>query len=396
MTNPVIRYPLDGTGISPNNFVNNEPHTLQPLRIRALAPTYGAYFTESLRIYDNSTNTRLTNTQYICTELATTPSQTYAKEICYLVLIIDPTVSNNVTISYQALGGPYNNNADAIIQIYNLLNLDTTPVVWSNITHPTVFPPEPHLHDIGDVYGFEYVVEALERVRNALLLADSPGFENLLRWLTSQLASMQQTMDARLNVLQSADRVTKAQIGLGSVENYAPATTAQTILGASTSTLTTPYGVAAAIRSAMDNSGVRTISSDISAAIDSHTNAIDPHTQYKQRKDITEITTAITANTATTVLDLSPAIGASTFIVTISANTALSFINPPNGFCSFGIITKNDSIANRALAFPSGIQWAGGIIPPRTTTANAKDIWWISRENEFSPWVGSLSVNDAR
>ena len=390
MTNPVIRYPLDGTGISPNNFVNNEPHVLQPLRIRALAPTYGAYFTESLRIYDTSTNTLLNNNQYVCTELATVPTEIYAKEICYLILIIDPLVSNNVSISYQALGGPYNSNGDAVIQIYNSINANANPVAWPDIIHPAVFPPEPHLHDIGDVYGFEYIVEALDRIRNAILLADSPGFESILSWLTGQLSSMQQTMDARLNALQSTASITKATIGLGNVDNFATATTTQTVAGLSTSTVTTPAGVAAAIAAA---AAANPTGSAIMAA---HISATDPHTQYKLKKDITEISINIVANTPTTQLDLAQAIGTSVFIVSIQANTILDFINPPANFCSFGLITKNDAVANRALAFPAGTQWSGGIIPPRTTTANAKDIWWVQRENATSPWIASLSSADVR
>lgn len=392
MTNPVIRYSLDGTGINSNNFVNNEPHTLAPLRIRALAPAYGAFFTDSVRIYDSATNTLLTNSQYVCTELATVPSEMYAKEICYLILIIDPVVSNNVTISYQALGGPYNNSGDAILQIYNLINTNSSASSWNNIIHPEVFPPEPHLHDIGDVYGFEYVTEALERIRGALLLSNAPAFENILSWLTTQLAAIQQTIDARFNTAQTAGLITKTTLGLGNVQNYAPATTAQTVVGVSTSTLTTPAGVAAAISAAIATVG----SSNSSALMTTHLSAVDPHSQYKLKKDITEITASINATTATTQIDLSAANGTSVFIVTIQANTVLNFINPPPGFCSFGLITKNDAIGGRALAFPAGTQWSGGIIPPRTTGANAKDIWWVERENESSPWVASLSISDVR
>lgn len=210
MSPPLLRYVLDPTGIDPNNYVNSEPHILPDgLFVRAVAPTYGAFFTESVKVYDAATNTLLTRgTQYTCTELLDLVTQAYAKEICYLILINDRAVSSNIRISYQALGGPYTRSADAIVNIYNNFKDDNRPMSWPSIVNkPNVFPPGPHLHDIGDVYGFEYLVFACERIRNAILLSDVPGYEKVLTYVTDQIRLFKQTIESRLNQLEQNNTI---------------------------------------------------------------------------------------------------------------------------------------------------------------------------------------------
>lgn len=215
MSPPLLRYTLDPTGVNPDNYVNAEPHSLEPgLKVRAVAPTYGAFFTESVKIYDGSTN-RLLNRgiDYICTELLDLPTEMYAREICYLVIIQNEAVSSNVKISYQALGGPYTRSADAIVNIYNNFQGDQRPVSWPDIINkPTAFPPGPHLHDIGDVYGFEYLTFAVERIRNALLLTDVPGYEKVLTYVTLQIKLLEKTVQSQIDQLAALSDISNLPV----------------------------------------------------------------------------------------------------------------------------------------------------------------------------------------
>lgn len=106
----------------------------------------------------------------------------------------------------------------------------------------------------------------------------------------------------------------------------------------------------------------------------------------------------INANTASTSINLSLGDKATLFKVTVAANTTLTFANPPevtNGESfSFTVMTVNDSTAGRALAFGNSIKWAGGILPPRTTAANAIDVWTFFIENGV--YYGSLSMADVK
>lgn len=108
------------------------------------------------------------------------------------------------------------------------------------------------------------------------------------------------------------------------------------------------------------------------------------------------VKTTLNASSATTTLQLTLA---DTFKVTIGANTTFVFdiagVNPGTNVFSFSLITLNDATAGRAMAFPT-VKWAGGQIPPRTTAANAMDVWSFYTEDGGTSWVGSLSIADAK
>jgi hypothetical protein len=107
---------------------------------------------------------------------------------------------------------------------------------------------------------------------------------------------------------------------------------------------------------------------------------------------------AVTASTSTISIDLNTGDQASVFKLTLSANTTLTFTNPPpvpNGETfSFVLKTLNEATAGRALVFGNTIKWAGGILPPRNTSANSLSIWSFIIENGV--YYGSLSIDDAK
>lgn len=233
------RYPLDPTGVSPDNLVVGEQHTLPNRTIRAFAPLYGAFFTESLVLRDRTTGQVLVrNTQYRAAELYEFPTGRWGKEICGIILVTDPTVSNDVEVQYQALGGEYSTNMDAIINMFNEAMLDR-PVAWPDIIgKPDEFNPAAHFHDAGDIYGFEYVVNALERLRQAILTGDAASHDEILKYVDRQDADIradmdviQDTMTDHMSNVNNPHNTTKAQVGLGLVENYPIATSEQAASG---------------------------------------------------------------------------------------------------------------------------------------------------------------------
>lgn len=229
MTPLVIQYPLDPTGVNPNNLVQNEPHELIANRtFRAIAPNYGAFFTESLQVFDAASGQQLTDgtngtvRQYYACEYYEQPSERYGKEICAIIMIVDPAVSNNVTINYQNLGGPYGTSAQAIIQMIEALGLDNRPVAWGDIIGvPSELPPSKHLHDVGDVYGFEYVVHALDRIRDAIEIGDQVSHDIIYAYIDAAIAAMQNTTDgiqaqltAHVNDFNNPHKVTASQLNV--------------------------------------------------------------------------------------------------------------------------------------------------------------------------------------
>lgn len=276
MTSPIaILYPLDLTGENPNNLVLNEPQTLLNNPNRAIVPNYGTFYTQGLIIYDAANpSTPLTkNTQYVCAQFNQTISDETGLEAMDVIVITDPSVSNNILITYQVVGGEYAYSVDALIAMLATLQLDDRSVAWGQILgKPTAYPPTQHLHDIGDTYGWEYVVNALDDLRQAILVGDQGQVAAMEAYVNSAIASLNTTltgytgmMSAHIADHNNPHQVTPAQIGLGLVQNYGVAQAADVIAGTATNLYVTPASLSG-------------FSTSFNAALNAHiTNLQNPH-----------------------------------------------------------------------------------------------------------------------
>lgn len=223
MTPLIIRYPLDPTGVNPNNLVRDEEHTLVRRKTRCIALEYGAFYTESIIIRDKLTNRVLEkNKDYFCTELYELYSVRYGKEICSIVVITDQTCGDVVTAQYQTLGAEYGTSGTAIIQQLERLNLDDRPIHYPAIIgKPDEFNPSKHLHDIGDVYGFEYVVTAIDRLKDAIMLGDAASHDVIFAYIDrieagilAGMQAVQNELTDHKNDLGNPHQVTAAQLSV--------------------------------------------------------------------------------------------------------------------------------------------------------------------------------------
>lgn len=193
MITPILYvHPIDKTGVNPNNLIQNEPHAIGKRPIRILTPNFGAFYTDSLALIDQASGLPLikdtgenSDGQYSCGELYAEPTSRFGKEIMSVILIKDPNVSENVSLTYQCVGGQFENYNQAIIQMYNKLINDNRGVHWDNISGKPEngYPPAKHLHDIGDTYGWEYIVQALERLRQAILIGDAAAHDVMYQYI---------------------------------------------------------------------------------------------------------------------------------------------------------------------------------------------------------------------
>lgn len=220
-TLPILRYELDPTGTSPDNLVQGELHTTPARQIRAVAPTYGAFFSASMRVRDTSNNQLLTKgVQYYPAELYEIPTAKFGKEVCAIIVITDASVSNNISLEYQAVGGEFSSAATAVVQQIEALNLDDRPIEWGSVIEkPSEYPPSHHLHDAGDIYGFEYLVHAIDRVRAAILMGDDLSHETIYQYIDNIRAAIQAVADgaaaavlAHVNDRDNPHQVTLAQL----------------------------------------------------------------------------------------------------------------------------------------------------------------------------------------
>jgi hypothetical protein len=189
-TLPPLTYALDPSGISPDNLVAGEIHVMPARQKRVIAPDYGGYYTDSLVVVEQSSgDTLVRNTHYECIELFSVPTAKFGKQVCGMILLTDAAITSPVEITYQAVGGEYSKSLTALKQLIESLELDTRPATWPEIIgRPEEFPPTHHLHDSGDIYGFEYMVHALERIRRAIELGDTITHDAVFRYIDQVMA----------------------------------------------------------------------------------------------------------------------------------------------------------------------------------------------------------------
>lgn len=211
---PVVRYPFDPTGLDRNNLVLDEQHTLSPNKVRVFAPNYGPFYSESLRVLDKVTLQPLQAHQYKAVELLKEATVKTGKEVCAVVLILDENVSANVEVSYQNVGGLYMNDSSAIASMYETVIKDNRPVDWENVLNkPYEYPPSLHRHLLHEIYGFEPVVVALERIHNAIILGNIPAFERLIQWVKDYMKGLEDRVAFLEN--KKLDVVTEEEIIAG-------------------------------------------------------------------------------------------------------------------------------------------------------------------------------------
>lgn len=301
MTLNVTRFPLDPTGVSPDNLVQGEIHDMVRRKVRAIATEYGGFFTNSLKITDTATNAVLAANQYYAAELYELPTAKYGKEICGIIVITDEAVGDQVSIDYQCLGGEYSTSLTAVIQQIANLNLDDRPVAWPNIiAKPSEYPPSHHLHDIGDVYGFEYVVHALDRVRAAIEMGDSASHDAILKYIDQAdneikalLADSQNALNQHLEDHNNPHQVTPAQLNVYTKPETDTAistavtpvqqnvATVSSSLNAHTSNTSNPHQVTAdqigAYTKSQSDSNLSSVKTELSTQINSNTSSINTH-----------------------------------------------------------------------------------------------------------------------
>lgn len=185
---------LDITGVNPDNKIGPEPHVLSNKTVRSIAPFQGPFFGVSAEVYDGVQKLDR-GIHYQFAELHQEATLLYAREIWSVILITDPSVSSNVSINYQALGGHYQYDDTAIANLYETVMADNRPIDWATgiINKPYEFQPTNHRHLLDDIFGFEPVVDYLERIKRAITLGQTDVLLAVLRALAGRFACKELT-----------------------------------------------------------------------------------------------------------------------------------------------------------------------------------------------------------
>jgi hypothetical protein len=244
----IAKYPFDKTGTSLTNKVVGEVLEINSARERAFVPLAGPFYTDSMVIYNNDTGKPLVPVDdYILCQPFQQASLRTGKDVeCVVWIKLNAPIT--VRMEYQVVGGEYSWNIQALVDMINEIDLDGRPVAWGSIIgKPTAYPPAPHIHDIGDSYGWEYVVFQLEGIRNAILVGDEASHDELrqqMKAMHDELEALIKLTDNKiedhLKDMANPHQTTKVQVGLGLVENFPIASAAEALAGTVTNRYMTP------------------------------------------------------------------------------------------------------------------------------------------------------------
>ena len=197
MVMAVWKYGLDLTGKNPDNLVSGEIHTVPLDNQYAFATGYGPFYSDSVKVTVKDTGVVLTQgVDYECLYLYADATQASGKPVTAVIHILNKSINADLLVDYQVVGGPYSSNAYALEELIALLEIDNRSVSWENIANkPLTFPPAPHLHAATDLYGLEWVVDAIHELTSAVLLGDTASHDQIYLRMATIKKQLQDQID---------------------------------------------------------------------------------------------------------------------------------------------------------------------------------------------------------
>ena len=182
-------YALDPTGTNPNNLITDDLFSVIPNQNTAIVPTQGLYFADSLIVTDNNTQAVLVrNTDYVCVELSGEMTGKYGQEICNAILFLGTSGTVEINLTYQCLGSQAGAEVPQIQQLLQNVAASKNQLDWMNIVNkPLLYTPNNHINMLSDIYGFEPVVYAIERLTDILKLGQVGNNQLILNYINNQL-----------------------------------------------------------------------------------------------------------------------------------------------------------------------------------------------------------------
>jgi hypothetical protein len=209
-------------------------------KTRAISLVMGCFYTETVQIYANiktklpmsdeeflSYTTLIAGVDYIFTEIYTSLSAIYKKEIAATIIILNPNVDKEVEVTYNFVGSDFIDTAKAFSNIVNVdaKTRDISKLQWEVLNGTSTFIPSDYAKDIGAGVGFELFVFGLEKLRSSILYGDFNIETTLQNHIDKYLSILANTLslksrdDINKYIQEFRDYFTKDKLGLGKVIN---------------------------------------------------------------------------------------------------------------------------------------------------------------------------------
>lgn len=177
------------------------------------------------------------------------------REMGHFIVLLNPSLTDRIVWSAQVLGGGFTDSTPTVEQFKAYLDgLEGAAPPWgAQVTHPKVDVGVEIIRDLTDKVSFQYLIEATEGVRTALLYGDTEDHDRLMEIARNTRGRYIRRIQDLMQVAQQAlsqhgaDRhghqLTTQQIGLDRVANYPKAPQVILDAGVSDRYLTTPRGL---------------------------------------------------------------------------------------------------------------------------------------------------------
>lgn len=299
MVTKAYAFEFDPYGDNPNNKITKERHTITPVgngQTNFFIPNKGPFHRRGFVLRNAATQLPLRPgyDYYFGFRFDQMILSGAMQPIYGAIVMNDPKANLIVEIDYQTIGGEFVLDANQITTLLANKQLDPRTVTWAAVVDiPDELPPVPHRHNVDDLVGMNEVVARLydlidaqeagyNKALQALLehIADHAnphhitlsdlGIDSLgnlvpankeeaesgtdnVKYMTS-LRVMNFTnknivplINAHANRTDNPHGTTKAQVGLGSVDNYQTASVVEAQAGVATNRFMTPALTKAAI-----------------------------------------------------------------------------------------------------------------------------------------------------
>lgn len=223
-------YSLDLTATLAVNYITDTYRRVPGTWI--FVPVAGAFYTKDL-IVTNTINGRQLEpqTQYRALHVQKEAIDLSAKEVCCILVILDPTV-NEVSVKRRVVGGKFQlvgTDLEQIISEEEITNINSS--TWGQVIGaPVQFPYDPHKHYLEDIYGFEHVVYLLDELVGVVATGDKEAFGMFYQYIDKQFAELRSETDTKLDQLEQivngaeANRKWKPGVIVVMSNNTAPST----------------------------------------------------------------------------------------------------------------------------------------------------------------------------
>lgn len=217
MAESIFQYPLDLTGKATSNNVTFPIKLAVGKTKRAFAFPAGAFYADSfaIRLPGDFTTKFKRGTDY---ELVITDPryqrETKNQEICHAVIVTNNTIGDSILASAQIVGGPNSANVPQIERALNDANLDNRRISFLDLQGvPETLPGAPAYKDIGDLFGFEYIIAELAGLREAINSGDSVQLEQMLAAVERLAATFAEGLANHVSAEGNVHKTTAHQVG---------------------------------------------------------------------------------------------------------------------------------------------------------------------------------------